>query len=340
MRIDNLISGKEIDIIIGGPPCQAYSVIGRSRDSNKMMGDKRKYLYKEYIKYLSKYSPKMYIFENVTGILSSTDEKGRKMLDKIKRAFNYVGYNFQYMKLNSKDFGVLQDRERVLIIGWKKEYSLEFPKINKTKLQQGSINQLFNDLPSLNSNENQKSYSYKKQAGNTVISRGIREANWKTLTQHNARYNNSSDLQIYKILQQEIVNKGLRLSYKDLPSDLKTHKNQQDFQDRFKVINGKGVSHTMVAHIAKDGHHYIHPDIKQNRSITVREAARIQSFPDNYYFESSRTAAFTQIGNAVPPLMAEALASACKWQLKKSLKEDRDDKSKIQAISKINNNNR
>lgn len=97
-----------------------------------------------------------------------------------------------------------------------------------------------------------------------------------------------------------------------LTPELKTHKNESSFIDRFKVVDGEGISHTVVAHIAKDGHHYIHPDKNQCRSISVREAARLQSFPDDFYFEGSRSAAFKQIGNAVPPLMAYSIAKKIK----------------------------
>ena len=128
------------------------------------------------------------------------------------------------------------------------------------------------------------------------------------VTQHIARPHNQRDLSIYRIAIQNLQ-KGKRLKYSELPESLKTHKNQESFLDRFKVVDPNGYSHTMVAHIAKDGHHFIHPSLRQTRSLSVLEAARIQSFPDNFYFEGGRTAAFRQIGNAVPPLMANKIAN-------------------------------
>lgn len=127
------------------------------------------------------------------------------------------------------------------------------------------------------------------------------------LTQNISRSNNKRDKMIYELVV-KAKNSGKSLKYNELPSFLKTHKNEKHFLDRFKCLNENECSHTLVAHISKDGHYYIHPDLDQNRSITVREAARIQTFPDDYYFESSRTSAFKQIGNAVPVYLSNKIA--------------------------------
>ena len=137
------------------------------------------------------------------------------------------------------------------------------------------------------------------------------------VTQHQVRPNNKTDLEIYRRAV-ELWNKGKRLSYEQLPKKLRTRTNLTSFKDRYKVVDGTAhASHTVIAHIAKDGHYYIHPDIKQNRSLSVREAARLQTFPDNYYFESGshqsgRAAPYRQIGNAVPVMLAKKIAEAMK----------------------------
>lgn len=136
------------------------------------------------------------------------------------------------------------------------------------------------------------------------------------VTFHQARPHTEQDLEIYRIVVDTWNRTGTRVSYVDLPANLRTHQNTDSFLDRFKVVAGNlPYAQTIVAHIARDGHYFIHPNIEQNRSITPREAARIQTFPDNYYFESkkgipSRTLAYKQIGNAVPVCLAYHVATA------------------------------
>lgn len=311
--IDNELGNKQVDLIIGGPPCQAYSIVGRARDPKNMEEDPRNYLYKHYVNFLKKYQPKMFVFENVPGIFSA---KNGEFLDKIFRAVRRVGYELslptnKYKVLNSKDFGVLQDRKRVIIIGWKKELGLSYPEFDVTENKFEILKDLFSDLKPLRNGEGTlNAVKYKNNTTEYLKQSSIRNG-LDFVTQHIARPNNDNDLEIYRIAVDE-WNKGKRLNYATLPTRLIRHNNINSFTNRFQVVNGKGVSHTVVAHIAMDGHYYIHPDKKQNRSISVREAARIQSFPDDFFFEGSRTAAFRQIGNAVPPLMAEKIAKKIK----------------------------
>lgn len=299
--IDKELNNKKVDIIIGGPPCQAYSIVGRARKN--MESDPRNHLYKLYVKFLEKYKPKMFVFENVPGILSA---KNGEYLSKIFKAVRNAGYELAIPPknhLNAKDFGVLQDRKRVIIIGWKKELHLKYPEFETTENNYQILKDLFADLKPLKNGEGTlNAEDYAKPATDYLKQTNIRNG-LEFVTQHVSRPNNDNDLEIYRIAVDE-WNKGKRLNYNSLEDRLKHHKNRESFTNRFQVVNGKGISHTVVAHIAMDGHYYIHPDKKQNRSISVREAARIQSFPDDYFFEGSRTAAFKQIGNAVPVLMA------------------------------------
>ena len=172
---------------------------------------------------------------------------------------------------------------------------------------------LFDDLPDLMPGE-EKDYYSKKYINKYLLNAHIRNKS-DVLTWHVARTNKAQDREIYKLTIQTWDTNHKRLKYSDIPEQLATHNNRSSFLDRFKVVAmDRHESHTMVAHISKDGHYYIHPDIRQARSISVREAARIQSFPDNYYFEGSRTAAFRQIGNAVPPQLARTIAEALRKQ--------------------------
>ncbi|MNK17773.1 Modification methylase HaeIII [compost metagenome] len=285
-RIDAELGNKKVDLVIGGPPCQAYSVAGRVRKD--MTNDPRNHLYKHYVKFLKKYQPKMFVFENVPGILTA---KNGHYLDLIFEAVREAGYELDKKVLNAQNFGVLQDRKRVIIIGWKNDLNIEYPEFNKVEMEFEIAKHLFSDLPKIKSGQGNWGISQYAGASNSYLKNsGIRNGIGFT-TQHISRFNNENDLEIYRIAVEKWVNDGKRLNYGELPPELIKHNNTETFKNRFQVVNHKGVSHTVVAHICADGHYYIHPDISQNRSITVREAARIQSFPDDYFFESSRTAA-------------------------------------------------
>lgn len=309
------LNNQEVDLMIGGPPCQAYSLVGRARSGNGMQGDPRNYLYVQYARYLEKYQPKMFVFENVIGIKSAGKGIYLKNMEKL---FYKKGYKMELFTVEATSFGVLQNRRRIIIIGWKDDFKPNIPNLEEINLSKNyKVNSLFTDLPFLNDGNGRdkyQEYDKDKRPSKYLIDNHIRNG-INVLTQHVARPHTKQDKEIYKIAVSKWNNNQMRLDYNDLPERLKTHKNRNSFCDRFKVVaSDLNYSQTVVAHIAKDGHYYIHPDIEQNRSISVREAARLQSFPDDFYFEgvkegTNRTPAFKQIGNAVPPLMAEIIAN-------------------------------
>ena len=312
-KIDSLKGKKPIDLIIGGPPCQAYSVVGRSRDENRMHGDSRNYLFKEYARFLEYYQPKYFVFENVIGLLSAKTKNGDSYLQMMIDLFEDKGYYTEYKVLEAKNFGVLQNRKRVILIGKKNGEKGFYPEFEKIETNV-TVSEIFMDLPELKAGTgNFYKTKYKSYNGNYLYQSQIRNGLDFT-TQHIARPHTEQDKGIYKLAVEKWENEQQRLNYNDIPKKWQTHKNKKSFVDRFKVVAGDlPHSQTVVAHICKDGHYYIHPDINQNRSLTPREAARLQTFPDDFYFEGvsekpSRTAAFKQIGNAVPPLMAESIA--------------------------------
>lgn len=321
-NIDMLLQGETVDVIIGGPPCQAYSLVGRSiksaqdklkiENNEKIEDDPRNYLYKLYCDFLRKYKPKIFVFENVTGLISAQNGKFYK---NFKQLAKRSGYIVDDKVLEADKFGVKQSRKRVIIVGWLKDLNLEYPEF-KELIDKTTINEMFEDLPALRPGQTLNNYQ-SENINNYLLKSKIR-LKGDILTQHVARPHTERDRNIYKLTIEKWNNGHKRLHYDELPEELKTHKNRKSFVDRFKIVEGDtSTCHTMMAHISKDGHYFIHPDINQARSISVREAARIQSFPDNYYFEGGRTAAFRQIGNAVPPLMAEAIAKGIKKLLYK-----------------------
>lgn len=305
--IDNrlrILGRGEIDLIIGGPPCQAYSLVGRARDENNMEDDPRNYLYKLYVRFLTKYQPKAFVFENVPGILTAFEGN---IFKNIQAYMKRVGYNIEAHKIDARNFAVLQRRKRIIIVGWRKDIEYCYPNIEPCTID-NIVYDLLYDLPALKAGEIYGNFTYSQKINNYLLKAKVRSDN-DILTHHVARPHIERDLEIYKIAVSKWNNEKKRIKYVDIPENLRTHKNLSSFLDRFKVVAGdEKYSHTVVAHISRDGHHYIHPDIDQNRSITVREAARIQSFPDDYYFEGPRTSNFVQIGNAVPPLMSEKIA--------------------------------
>lgn len=315
-KIDNLLGGRRLDLIIGGPPCQAYSLVGRSRDKNKMRGDKRNYLFRYYAKFLEHYKPRYFVFENVAGLLSAKSENGNLYFDEMRELFQDAGYETEFKTLPASDYGVLQNRKRIILIGKKGKQTGFYPRFSPWRPEGILVNEIFSDLPSLKAGEGSfLPCEVQDYHGTYLYDSGIKNRDTaEPVTLHTARTHNERDLEIYRIAVKKWNEMQARLDYNDLPERLKTHNNRTSFLDRFKVIAGnKPYSHTIVAHISQDGHFSIHPDIEQNRSITPREAARLQTFPDDYYFEGvtgvpGRTPAYRQIGNAVPVLLAQKIA--------------------------------
>ncbi|MFZ5518482.1 MAG: DNA cytosine methyltransferase [Candidatus Zhuqueibacterota bacterium] len=316
-KTDELLNGAKLDLIIGGPPCQAYSIVGRSRDKNRMKGDRRNYLYVYYAEFLNRYRPLWFVFENVTGLLSAKDENGNLYFDSMRRLFRDAGYETEFMTLAAEEYGVLQSRQRIILVGKLGKGTGFFPEPVKWHTNV-MVYEVFRDLPPLQAGQGDFGpCRTKKYTGSYLYDACIRNDSL-SVTWHQARPNRDHDLEIYRIVVELWNKKKNRLNYNQLPDRLKTHRHRNSFLDRFKVVAGDlQFSHTVVAHIAKDGHYYIHPDIEQNRSLTPREVARIQTFPDDYFFESvsgipHRTPAFRQIGNAVPVLLAQRIAEKLK----------------------------
>lgn len=327
-QLDALAGDDPIDVIIGGPPCQAYSIAGRAKMGQDVKRDPRNYLYRYYLKFIEHFHPKMFVFENVMGITTAQTADMVKPFDDLKKIADGLGYNVEAREQIASNFEVLQHRHRMIIVGWKREdenhnqTGYKYPDLDKRPSKYKTMRDLFSDLPQRKNGEGKLceiiDYTRPIEDMRYLQETGIRGV-LNFTTQHVTRKNNARDREIYCIAIKKWKDKH-RLNYANLPDKLKTHKNTSSFLNRFNVVDPNGCSHTVVAHIAMDGHYYIYPTanptIENARSISVREAARLQSFPDDYFFEGSRTSAFMQIGNAVPVMMAYHIAEALKKQLK------------------------
>ena len=316
--LDALVGNRQLDVIIGGPPCQAYSVAGRIRDEHGMREDYRNYLFESYIKVVQHYKPRVFVFENVPGILSAKPGDGSvRIIDLIQKAFADAGYavlpDLSNAIIDMTEYGVPQNRKRIIILGVSKEhygdkaeamvekfYSSYLPEYKIEK--KATVRDAIGDLPKLRPLDEPISYLGRK------LSHSVSDP---LINGHISRFHNKRDIELFKFLEEDIASGRMKYtSAKSLKTLYTKLTGKTSNVHKYYVLRWDEPSNLIPAHLFKDGLRHIHPDPEQARTITVREAARLQTFPDNYYFNCSQTDAFKMIGNAVPPLFAKKVAYA------------------------------
>ncbi|MAI59561.1 MAG: restriction endonuclease [Rickettsiales bacterium] len=324
--LKNKTNEEITDILLGGPPCQSFSSLGRAKDPNGMKSDPRNYLFESYEKILDYLKPKIFIFENVMGLL--TAKLGSlKTIDVIikKLSKNYnLSKDINKMILNSCEFGVPQIRKRIFLIGIRKDINLNIEdffkllkkthycpdsheKEKKKKKKFISVREAISDLPRLLPGEGEVKIKFNVKKWNPFLKK-MRFKSDSFLYDHVVRNHNKLDRMRFKEMSKN------KWNFKELLKNKPnlTHPKKRVFDNSYVVQFWNRPSRTIIAHLYKDGNQFIHPDFKQERTLTVREAARLQSFPDDFYFAGSRTQQYKQIGNAVPPLLSLALAKCIK----------------------------
>lgn len=313
-----------VDILIGGPPCQGFSIVGLSKIRSlgqERDRDKKNRLYRQYIKFLKYFMPKYFVIENVDGMKSF---KKQKFLPEVIAELEAVGYVVDKKVLTATDHGVPQTRHRLFIIGRREDLpglAIRFPAPNGKKPV--TVKEAIGDLQRLeatvletkkkghlgNSGARHldKPKKYKFPEPQNEYQKRMREGNGSTVMNHLCRGHNKKDLAIFDKLPQ-----GGR--YIDLPKKDRRYRDDI-FKDKYRKLKESEPSWTLTAHMQRDCLAYIHP--RQKRSLSTREAARLQSFPDKFVFEGPLTKVFRQIGNAVPPLMAQAVAAEIVLELEK-----------------------
>ena len=329
-RLEEVTNGDSPDIIIGGPPCQAYSTAGRVRDGKRMAQDPRNFLFESYVRILEYYRPKFFVFENVIGILSAK-VKGKLIFPQVLKALGKeykLIDNPDILLHNSANYGVPQIRKRIIIMGVRKDidgkeaidlynavkkthYDPEMDERQRRGLKRYvDVREAIGDLPPVEPGQDASTNTFNYLCDNEFLRR-IGSSGVHPLMDHIARNHNNIDRERFNVM---ITNHWSFGEMRRARPDLE-HEHARVFNNSYVVQWWNLPSKTILAHIHKDGFQYIHPDREQLRTFTVREAARIQSFPDDFVFKGSRGEMYKQIGNAVPVLFAEALAKSIKKNL-------------------------
>ncbi len=303
-----IVADKPVDLIVGGPPCQAYSIAGRVRDGNGMQDDYRNYLFESYIKMVDTFKPKAFVFENVEGILSAKPG-GISIIERIKKSFDEIGYEItsdlrKNALFDTSYYEVPQRRKRVIIFGVQRNNNStkmvrQFYAIMKSRkqIEPTNANIAFSNIP--------KIYPSK---GINKISHSVKLNGAPLPKNHEPRFHSIRDIDIFRTLANDIkTGQNKYISSKALIELYKVRTGKDTNVHKYHVIREDRPGNTIPAHLYKDGLRHIHPDPEQARTITVREAARIQSFPDDFEFLGSRGDQYKMIGNAVPPNFAKII---------------------------------
>lgn len=317
-----VVGKNKVDVIIGGPPCQAYSLAGRIRDEHGMRNDYRNYLFESYINIVKYFNPKFFVFENVLGLLSAAPE-GIPITIQIQKAFKNAGYrvisNFKDALFDVADFGVPQHRRRVIIIGVSEEefkgkseemietfYGEILPSIQKNATPR-TVSDAISDLPPLYPLEKPIKDGRLRKSHYSIGSTSGRAS----IMNHIPRFHSARDISVFKLLADDI--KSGRKDYVSIDRLKRLYTEvtgKHSNIHKYYVLRENEPSNTIPAHLFKDGMRHIHPDPEQARSITPREAARLQTFPDDFEFLGASMSQYKMIGNAVPVDFAKLIAEA------------------------------
>lgn len=313
--LQGVLEGQKIDLIIGGPPCQAYSIHGRATDRNSMKDDYRNYLFESFVKVVNVFSPKVFVFENVPGILTAKPG-GYNVTKRIYQAFREIGYQILNPEelsraiYNTVDYGVPQERRRVIIIGIRENSTLKlediYDAIRAEKVQNRAltVRDAIGEMPIILPIKS----PYKD--GRANVSHKVINPSSK-YTQHTPRYNAPREIKIFK---EWVENRMNLLPHNEKIEFYKKMTGRTTLYAKYKSLQWDKPSHTVVAHLSKDGMMFIHPDANQARSITIREAASLMGFPLDYDFIGSTSSCYKMIGNAVPVPFAKAIATGI-WKI-------------------------